>query len=147
MLVEDMRTEERWPTYTPRVLENGVLSSLSVPLPFQATTIGALNNYSSKANGFGDEALRTAEEIASFIGIAVMNADAHATATSTAQQMREALESRKTIDMALGILIATRHCTPEEAFAVLSRTSQRHNRKLRDLARALVDAESQPHQS
>lgn len=144
MLVEDMRTEERWPTYTPRVLEKGVLSSLSVPLPFQATTIGALNNYSTKANAFGDEALRTAEEIASFIGIAVMNADAHATATSTTQQMREALESRKTIDMALGILIATHHCTPEEAFAVLSRSSQTHNRKLRDLARALVDAESQP---
>lgn len=76
-----------------------------------------------------------------------MNADAHATATSTAQQMREALESRKTIDMALGILIATHNCTPEEAFAVLSRTSQTHNRKLRDLARALVDAESQPQPS
>ena len=76
-----------------------------------------------------------------------MNVDAHATATSTAQQMREALESRKTIDMALGILIATRHCTPEEAFTVLSRTSQTHNRKLRDLAQALVDAESQPQPS
>ena len=33
MLVEDMRTEERWPTYTPRVREKGVLSSLSVPFP------------------------------------------------------------------------------------------------------------------
>ena len=39
--------------------------------------------------------------------------------------MREALESRKTIDMALGILIATHHCTPEEAFAVLSAPRRR----------------------
>lgn len=80
----------------------------------------------------------------SFIGIAVMNADAHAEASATVAHMRQALESRKTIDMALGILIAQHHCTPEEAFAVLSGASQSRNRKLRDLAAELVQAESQP---
>jgi GAF domain-containing protein len=144
MLVTDMRTETRWPTYTPRVVEQGVLSSLSVPLPFQSQTIGALNNYSSKANAFGEAAVERAAEITSFIGIAVMNADAHVAATNKARQMQEALDSRKVIDMALGILIATHHCTPDEAFAVLSRTSQTHNRKLRELAKVLVEAESQP---
>ena len=142
MIVTDMRTETRWPTYTPRVLKRGVLSSLSVPIPFQGVTIGALNNYSSQADAFGDDALAMATEITSYIGIAVMNADAHAEASTTARQMQEALESRKTIDMALGILIATHHCSPEEAFAILSRTSQQHNRKLRELARQLVEAES-----
>ena len=142
MIVTDMRTETRWPTYTPRVLKRGVLSSLSVPIPFQGVTIGALNNYSSEADAFGDDALAMATEITSYIGIAVMNADAHAEASTTARQMQEALESRKTIDMALGILIATHHCSPEEAFAILSRTSQQHNRKLRELARQLVEAES-----
>ena len=142
MIVTDMRTETRWPTYTPRVLSRGVLSSLSVPVPFQGVTIGALNNYSSEADAFGDDALAMATEITSYIGIAVMNADAHAEASATARQMQEALESRKTIDMALGILIATHHCSPEEAFAILSRTSQQHNRKLRELARQLVEAES-----
>jgi GAF domain-containing protein len=142
MVVTDMRTEDRWPSYTPRVVKRGVLSSLSVPLPFQGLTIGALNNYSREANAFGDESLKLANEITSYIGIAVMNADAHAEASATVRQMREALESRKVIDMALGILIATHHCTPDEAFSILSRTSQTHNRKLRDLARALVEAES-----
>ena len=55
MVVTDMRTEERWPTYTPRVPERGVLGSLSVPLPFQGLTIGALNNYSREPNAFGDD--------------------------------------------------------------------------------------------
>lgn len=142
MVVQDMRSEDRWPTYTPRVLERGVLSSLSVPLPFQGVTIGALNNYSSRPNAFGDEALDVANDITSYIGIAVMNADAHAEASATATQMRQALESRKTIDMALGVIIATRHCSPEEAFAFLSRTSQTHNRKLRELAKELVEVES-----
>lgn len=141
MVVTDMRTEERWPTYTPRVLERGVLSSLSVPLPFQGLTIGALNNYSREPNAFGDDALNLASEIASYIGIAVMNADAHAEAAATAKHMQQALESRKTIDMALGILIATHHCSPERAFAILSQASQRHNRKLRELAEDLVKSE------
>lgn len=142
MVVQDMRTEDRWPTYTPRVVERGVLSSLSVPLPFQGVTIGALNNYSRDDGAFGDEALALAEEITSFIGVAVMNADAHAEATATAAHMKAALESRKTIDMALGVIIATHHCTPEQAFAILSQTSQTHNLKLRDLARDLVESES-----
>jgi AmiR/NasT family two-component response regulator len=73
-----------------------------------------------------------------------MNADAHAGASETAKHMQHALESRKTIDMALGILIATHHCSPERAFAILSQTSQRHNRKLRELAGDLVKSESWP---
>ena len=144
MVVRDMRTEERWPSYTPRVLEHGVLSSLSVPLPFQGLTIGALNNYSRKADAFGDQALELADEITSYIGIAVMNADAHAEASATVKQMQQALDSRKMIDMALGILVAKHHCTPDEAFALLARASQSRNRKLRELARELVEAESKP---
>jgi GAF domain-containing protein len=144
MVVSDMRTEDRWPTYTARVLERGVVSSLSVPLPFQGLTIGALNNYSGEPNAFGGEALAFATEITSYIGVAVMNADAHAAASTTVKQLQEALESRKVIDMALGILIALHHCSPEEAFAILARTSQHHNRKLRELARVLVEAESTP---
>ncbi|PKW27510.1 GAF and ANTAR domain-containing protein [Phycicoccus duodecadis] len=142
MIVRDMRTEERWPAYTPRVVQRGVLSSLSVPLPFQGVTVGALNNYSREPDAFGDEALAVANDITSFIGVAVMNADAHAEATSTAAQMRAALDSRKTIDMALGIIIATNHCSPDEAFTILSQASQNTNRKLRELAADLVAAEA-----
>ncbi len=142
MIVDDMSSEERWPSYAPRVVSKGVLSSLSVPLPFQGVTIGALNNYSSEPGAFDEGDRELSDEVAGMIGVAVMNAEVHAETSATATQMREALESRKTIDMALGVLVATHHCTPEAAFAMLSRTSQQHNRKLRDLAQALVDAES-----
>ena len=53
--------------------------------------------------------------------------------------MREALESRPVIDQAKGMLIAERGCSPEEAFRMLSHASQRQNRKIRDIARAMVD--------
>jgi GAF domain-containing protein len=47
-LVDDMRTEQRWPDYAQNVAAQGVLGSLSVPLPFQGATIGALNTYASR---------------------------------------------------------------------------------------------------
>lgn len=141
MHVPDLRADDRWPKYAPRAVERGALSSLSVPLPFQGRTIGALNNYASAVDAFPSDDLRTAEHITSYIGTAVMNADAHAGATASAEQMRAALESRKVIDMALGILIARHHCSADEAFAMLSRASQNHNRKLRDLAQSLVESE------
>lgn len=142
LVVTDMRSEDRWPDYAARVVQKGVLSSLSSPLPFQGRTIGALNHYASRPGAFDSAALEVAEVAASLIGVAIMNADAHDEAATTARQMREALESRKVIDMAIGILIARHHCSPDEAFGVLSRASQNGNRRLRDLAAALVEAEA-----
>src|SRR3712207_9415716 len=40
--IDDMRAEERYRDYTARVVEVGVRSSLSIPLPYQGSTIGAL---------------------------------------------------------------------------------------------------------
>lgn len=53
--------------------------------------------------------------------------------------LRRALDTRDVIGMAKGIIIARKGCRPEEAFEVLSRASQRENRKLADLARQVVD--------
>jgi GAF domain-containing protein len=137
LLVPDMRAETRWPEYASEAARRGVLSSLSVPLPFQGASIGALNNYSREADTFVD-AVEAGEEVAAFVAVAVGNADAYAEASTLAAQMQEAMRSRSVIDMAKGILIAQRKCTPDEAFRILSQASQRSNRKLRDIAEALV---------
>ena len=59
------------------------------------------------------------------------------------EDLRSALETRPVIDQAKGILIGQHHCTPDEAFAMLAEASQRSNRKLRDVAQAIVQAESE----
>ena len=53
-------------------------------------------------------------------------------------QLREALGTRPVIDQAKGMLIARHGCSAEEAFEMLSAASQRENRKLRDVAEAMV---------
>jgi AmiR/NasT family two-component response regulator len=71
--------------------------------------------------------------------VAIANADAYAEAATLARNMQEAMRSRADIEMAKGILMAQQQCTPEEAFALLSKASQRSNRKLRDLAVDIVE--------
>jgi AmiR/NasT family two-component response regulator len=54
-------------------------------------------------------------------------------------QLRGALDSRAVIDQAKGMLIAQHGCSPDEAFAMLCAASARQNRKLRDVATAMVE--------
>ncbi|MET9681548.1 ANTAR domain-containing protein [Streptomyces coeruleorubidus] len=53
-------------------------------------------------------------------------------------QLRRAMQTRPTIDLARGILMASFGLTPEGAWSVLVRTSQKTNTKLHHLARDLV---------
>lgn len=137
--VDDMRTETRWPTYIPRVVAQGVRSSLSIPLPFQDTSIGALNNYSSLPSAFdSEESLSAGLEVAEVVAVAVANATAHAELGEQTRNMRLAMESRAVIEQAKGVLMAQRHVDAEQAFELLREASQRYNRKLRDIAQGIV---------
>jgi hypothetical protein len=55
-----------------------------------------------------------------------------------AKQMEQALRSSRVTGAAIGILMASRSLTEDQAFAVLVKASQDSNRKLRDIARVLV---------
>jgi GAF domain-containing protein len=137
-VVTDMRTEERWPDYARHAAERGVGSSLSVPLPFQGATIGAMNNYASRPEAFGDADVVMGQEVAAFVAIAVGNAEAAARATSDVANMRRAMLSRSVIEQAKGILMERYKITSEQAFTLLTHASQRNNVKLRDVAEELA---------
>ena len=140
--VDDMRTEQRWPDYVAHVLTSTpVLSSLSIPLPYQGSSIGALNNYSTKPGAFASpESLRAGTDVAEVIAVAVANADAHAQLFDQATNMRVAMESRAVIEQAKGVLMAQRHVDADQAFEILREASQRYNRKLRDIAFGIVES-------
>jgi len=137
-IVEDMRAEERWPEYARHASGIGVRSSLSVPLPFQGETVGALNNYATSPAAFGDPAREVAEEVAAVIAVAVANADALARASDAAANMQAAMRSRSVIEQAKGILMERHKLTADRAFTLLTRASQQTNTKLRDVAEELT---------
>ena len=144
--IDDMRSDQRWPDYVSHVVgAAGALSSLSVPLPYQGSSIGALNTYSSQPGAFASpESLQAGLEVAEVIAVAVANAEAHWQLGEQARNMRLAMESRAVIEQAKGVLMAQRHVDADQAFEMLREASQRYNRKLRDIAAGIVASTQQP---
>lgn len=139
LYISDMRTEDRWPDYSPEAVRVGALSSLSIPLPIQEDLIGALNIYSRSPEAFSDRDMAAGEAFAAYAAVAVGNANTVASTAETAEQLRTAMASRAVIEQAKGLVMARGGINPEEAFAILVRASQRENRKLRDLCADLVE--------
>jgi len=138
LLIDDMRNEQRWPDYAQHAAAHGVLSSLSVPLPFQSATIGALNTYAGRPQFLDDNDVEIAEEVAAWVGVAVGNAEAAARTMEDPNHLRTAMMSRAVIEQAKGILMERHKIKEDEAYTILTRASQRTNTKLREVASELV---------
>ena len=137
-LIDDMRTEQRWPDYARNAAAQGVGSSLSVPLPFQGATIGALDTYAGRPHAFGEADVALGEDVASWLALAVSNAEAAARTEEDLAHMRKAMMSRAVIEQAKGILMERHKVTDDQAFTILTHASQQTNVKLRDVAADLV---------
>ena len=144
VLVDDQLSETRWPEYSPAATELGVGSSLSVPLQTAGTAIGAFNAYSRHQHAFDANARDIAEKLAAYAAVVVNNASLYFDASSRADQMAEAMQSRAVIEQAKGLLMGARRCNADEAFEILVKLSQNSHRKLRDVAQAVVDDMSKP---
>ena len=133
------QARDRWPHFARSAQAAGVASYLSCPLLLDEEFAGSLNLYSEEGHGFGelDEALLRLYATAASQAIA--GARRYERARRLAGQLRQALGSRAVIDQAMGVLMATRGMTAEEALTELSRQSQNTNVKLRDLAARLVE--------
>ncbi len=138
LLIDDMAQETRWPDYTQSAAKAGAHSSLSVGLPVHEAVTGALNVYATKPDAFDDDAIMIAQTFAGYAAVALANAHLYDTQATLAQHMQAAMEHRAVIEQAKGIIMAERRCTPDEAFQILTKLSQDTNRKLRDVAAALV---------
>jgi GAF domain-containing protein len=138
MIIQDARTELRWPDYAKSAVEHGSLSSMSVPIPVQKQVVAALNIYGHDAHSFGAANVELGETFAGYAAVAIANMHLYEGMKQTADQLTSAMKSRAVIDQAKGILMGERRITAEEAFNLLVELSQNSNRKLRDVAQALV---------
>lgn len=138
-VVEDLRTDQRWSIELRRAAERvGLASVLAVPMAAPNGSIGALNLFGREVGRMDEEARRTAEGIAAPVAATLANARAYHRVEELSRQLREALSTRAVIEQAKGILMVRADCDEDEAFALLRRTSQHQNRKLREVAAAVV---------
>jgi GAF domain-containing protein len=139
MVIADTRNEPRWAGYVQVCVERGALSSLSVPVPVEPTVHGALNLYAVEAHAFDEHATDLARTFASYAAVAAGNVHLYETTRQRAENLDIAMRHRAVIEQAKGILMSQRRCDASEAFNLLAAASQRSNRKLREIATAIVE--------
>ena len=127
-----------YPDFSPVARSAGILHTVSVGLPLAQRVIGGLNIYGSDALPFAQPVVELAEAFAGYAAVAVANAARYSSADEMAEQMRMAMKSRAVIEQAKGIIMARDNCDPDQAFAILTRTSQTRNVKLRIIAEDIV---------
>ncbi|WP_182376247.1 GAF and ANTAR domain-containing protein [Nocardioides sp. WS12] len=131
IMVSDTTTESRWPDWGKRVAEVGIRSLLSVRLYTSTDTVGTLNLYDVEPNHFDVDDQAVAHILARHAAIALANARSN-------EQLRQAIDARKLIGQAQGILMERFDLNADQAFAVLLRYSQDYNVKLRLVAERLI---------
>ncbi len=138
VLIPDTARDERWNGWPHYAAAEGAGSVLSIALPILEDVGGALNIYGRAPGTFRDDRVRTAETFASHAGVVLGNAHLYHRTLGLAEQMRTAMEYRAVIEQAKGIIMRERRCSADEAFQALTKISQDSNRKVRDIAAALV---------
>jgi GAF domain-containing protein len=138
--VPDIDDEIRWPEYRTVIASHGLRSILSVPVPLDADGSSgcAINVYAETAHAFSATDIETTERLAEEAGDAVRIAVRIAHLSDTAAHLRAAMDSRTSIDLAAGIIMAQNRCSQETAVTILKAASSARNLKLRDLAGAVI---------
>jgi GAF domain-containing protein len=137
--IDDTAHSPSYPDFARMAAGKGIRHTMSIGLPVQRQTIGALNVYGADGIPFDEAQQELATAFASYAAVAVANAGVYATTATLAANLQRALDSRAVLDQAKGILMGRHGITGEVAFDMLSKESQLANRKLRDIAEDLVD--------
>ncbi len=140
VLVRDTLVDVRWPTWAAEVARLGVRSVLDVPLAVGAASsrsFGVLGLYAPEPDAFGPDDEAIAHILARHASVAVATARHE-------QTMAQAVDARKLVGQAMGILMERYGLDDARAFAILKRYSQDTNTKLRDVAQQLIDTRKLP---
>jgi AmiR/NasT family two-component response regulator len=114
---------------------------LDVPLALgdaASPTVGVLGLYSPQPDAFDTDDEAIAHILARHASVALATARHE-------QTMSAAVDARKLVGQAMGILMERYAVDGDRAFAILKRYSQDTNTKLRDVAQQLIDTRRLPH--
>jgi GAF domain-containing protein len=130
-IVGDTATDNRFPTWGPAAAELGFHSVISAVLKTTDKRFGSLNVYSKEPHAFDRDDLAVIDIFSHRAARAMAVAEDSAGLTT-------ALDTRKLIGQAQGILMERLNIDADRAFEYLVRESQARNEKLRALAEWIV---------
>jgi GAF domain-containing protein len=136
--VESLDTESRWPEFIPRAKRRGINSILSMPLLTRGRPLGALNIYSNQDGAFSDPEQSLAALCARQASDLLARAAGDASAEDFSARLRDALQVRQTITLAVGVVMTREGVSADDAHALLLQSSHQSGVPLREQAQAIV---------
>ena len=132
VIVDDAVSEDRWPRFMSIAVDLGLRSHLGMPISVEGRTLGGLNLYSTVHASVDAGRLAHARLLAAQAAIAL-------NAAQRENDLVLALQASRTIGKAIGLVMERLNVDDHEAFAHLTRLSQKSNVALRHIAAHLVE--------
>ncbi len=132
--IADAQAETRWPDYVQHAVEQGALSSLSIPLPISEGLAGAVNVYARKPHAFDEDSRSLATRFAASAAVVVANLYAFEEVRDLAEHLERRVASRAVVEQAKGILMERHGFTADQALQALTWAAADAGTKVRDIA-------------
>lgn len=129
----------RWPAFTEQALTIGFRSVHAFPMRVRQDVIGALNVFGDNVGGNFDAVdVQIVQALTDVATIGLLQERAVRRGELLTEQLQGALNSRIVIEQAKGAIAQARGVSVDAAFATLRGFSRRSNRKLTDVAHAVL---------
>jgi transcriptional regulator with GAF, ATPase, and Fis domain len=137
--VTDLSTAQRWPRFAAAARQAGFAAMHALPMRLRDDVIGAMNLFLTDIGKLDDDTLRLAQAFADIATIGLLQARTIRHREALVEQLQTALNTRILIEQAKGVLAERRHLDMDQAFTLLRTAARNQNRRLSELARAIVD--------
>ena len=127
-------TKEPGYMYPEVARQEGIVSLLSVPMMVKDRAIGVINSYTKSEHQFKQEEISILQTVANQAAVAIEN-------THLSEEIltaKEALESRKIIERAKGILMKELDVTEDEAYKKIHKKSMDLRKTMKEIAEAII---------
>jgi GAF domain-containing protein len=141
--VADLAASGRWPRFAAAAAEVGFAAVHALPMRLRTEVIGALNLFDTTPGPIDEVKLRIGQAMADVATIGLLQQRAIHRRDTLTEQLETALHSRVLIEQAKGVLAERLRLEMAEAFTLLRNSARSRNRRLADLAQAIVDGTEQ----
>jgi len=130
---------QRWPRFAQAAVQAGFRTVEALPMRLRDQVIGALNLFRAEPGPLDPVDLRIGQALADVATIGLLHERNMRRSDTLNEQLQTALNSRVVIEQAKGKLAERLGLDMDQAFSVLRDYARSRNRRLSDLARAMVD--------
>ncbi len=131
--IDDVRKEAGY-SYRDLAVKEKLTSMLAVPMVVKNAAIGVICVYTKEPHSFSDEEVNVLQLIANQAAVAVENTH-H---MQDALKLKEALETRKIVERAKGILMRMNNLTEQAAYSLIHKKSMDTCRSMKDIAESVI---------